>query len=319
MVYPIYGQTMAKNAINNKRTYFIKQKANKYKYGEYASESYIRKNLPSKQKPDKILKNAMEYYESGDWVADNYICTYVTSEVLEHANSEQKSKMLKCLMDGWISKNDRKAMKLILKSAQKDRKEFREVCEKAGGSDKLFKKLFDNGCFGIKSYLVISDKNPSFDDAINFNYTRKNKKEDYSLYFDLRFSETMAQAEKTLKSRIETYIKKDIVDHWTSGDKKPNFAVNDKKNGNNCGADFGDQKQDFVERYLTIGCFWIKVKDIKVTYKDNGQFSYRATMYIEEQTGVKKNNNESEDFLEPLCGKRIVNMGEWTITGEGKK
>jgi hypothetical protein len=230
-------------------------------------------------------------------------------------------------MNGWTGKDDEKAMELILKSSQKDRNEFRQVCKEAGGTDKVYNELF-------RFKIIDSDKRPSYSDHINplkFKLfpnvakfimvpipegTIKNSKgkEDYSLYFDLRFPETMEEAEKSLKFKIEEYIKKDSVDTWPSGDKEPNFSVN---GDNDFGAKYGDKKQNPHEEKLIIGRFWIKVKDIKVTYKENEKFSYKATMYIEEQTGTKGSDNEKYSWLEPLCGKRMVNMGEWTISGDG--
>jgi hypothetical protein len=233
----------------------------------------------------------------------------------------EKVDMLKWLLHGSVGPEKRNAIDIILKSAQ-DRDELEAICSDAGGTKKIYEALYGSW-FGLKS-MIDSDYGPSMTDQYNPNYPTISKgKEDYRIYFDLRFPNTMREAEETIKSNIEREIGKlgasgkntDEIP-WNYGEDtkdKYNFPVNDDLN--TCGHKYGDEKQGPLERTTTIGAFWVKAKDIKIHWKNNGGFTYEATMYVEEQTGVK--SGEPLAIFEPICGKRYVNMGEWRINGKG--
>jgi len=103
-----------------------------------------------------------------------------------------------------------------------------------------------------------------------------------------------------------------ICDQINSGGWRGNSDVDIKPDMKR----FGDVSQSWYEKNFMIGYFELKFENVHIMWNDeNCCFTYTATMYVLEQTGVGP--GEKESFVEPLCGKRYVDMARWDLTGKG--
>lgn len=112
---------------------------------------------------------------------------------------------------------------------------------------------------------------------------------------------------------------------------------------------FKDKPQNWLERNVQIGKFWIKVDTVNLEWKNNCTFSFQTTMYVLEHTGADVPGGNSRykivDFilyttklhpvfgvvdeniskydwgiyllrLQPLVMPRDVRMAEWAFNGD---
>lgn len=80
---------------------------------------------------------------------------------------------------------------------------------------------------------------------------------------------------------------------------------------------YGDVQQNIYERFICIGNFELKVKNINIEWTEEQKFSFTATMYVWEQTGVSTNEGEYGSCLSPFFKKRHIEMGTLSISGNG--
>ncbi|MBQ9759548.1 MAG: RHS repeat-associated core domain-containing protein, partial [Opitutales bacterium] len=158
---------------------------------------------------------------------------------------------------------------------------------------------------------------PGPGDQINICwFPRECAPKDYSSWFLTRFPKTIAGAKQLLESRIGDHIRERLC-------KSKAKTFNPEELGSLSDVDiqpdmkrFGDRPQTWYERVICLGSFELKFEKVNIAWEKN-TFSFTAVMYVWEQTGVSPNEGESESWLSPVCGKRLIRMGEWSLSGKG--
>ncbi len=95
-------------------------------------------------------------------------------------------------------------------------------------------------------------------------------------------------------------------------------------------AKYGDKNMSLYEEYLLMGHFSVRTKDIAVTWANKCEFSWKATFYLEDQTGSTSPSLKdklpaflydlvihSSSILTYIFWPRTVIMGEWEDSGSG--
>ena len=159
---------------------------------------------------------------------------------------------------------------------------------------------------------------PGFWDQVNLKwFPRSEDPEDYTAWFSKRFPKTIAGAKKDLIDRILNYIKENLC---STNSKTFDINALGKMNDIDVAPDmrrYGDVPQNIYERFICIGNFELKVKNINIEWTEEQKFSFTATMYVWEQTGVSPNEGEYGSCLSPFFKKRHIEMGTWSISGNG--
>ncbi|MDD4406219.1 MAG: RHS repeat-associated core domain-containing protein, partial [Parabacteroides sp.] len=142
---------------------------------------------------------------------------------------------------------------------------------------------------------------------------------DYREWFEYRFPRSIQSSKNLLKIQI--------VEKACSSPER--HSILSELKGVHINPDHGiegnyyDKKQTYCERHFYIGEFWVKANNISLNWENACCFSYKATAYVEEQTGAddpkSPNYKTIPDWLwhTRLFYKRIVTMAEWQIEGKG--
>ena len=158
---------------------------------------------------------------------------------------------------------------------------------------------------------------PGPGDQINICwFPRECTPKDYSSWFLIRFPKTIAGAKNLLESRIGDHIRGKLCKSKAKTFNPEELGVLSDVDIQPDMKRFGDRPQTWYERVVCLGSFELKFEKVNISWKKDN-FSFTAVMYVWEQTGVSPDEGESESWLSPVCGKRLIRMGEWSLSGKG--
>ena len=158
---------------------------------------------------------------------------------------------------------------------------------------------------------------PGPGDQINICwFPRECTPKDYSSWFLIRFPKTIAGAKNLLESRIGDHIRGKFCKSKAKTFNPEELGVLSDVDIQPDMKRFGDRPQTWYERVVCLGSFELKFEKVNISWKKDN-FSFTAVMYVWEQTGVSPDEGESESWLSPVCGKRLIRMGEWSLSGKG--
>ena len=151
--------------------------------------------------------------------------------------------------------------------------------------------------------------------------------EDLKEWFFKRFPNALEFAKNKMKERLAEKI---------CDAKNANTMPNNTVSWGFGGDDFkkyGDENMGFYEKYLLMGHFSVRTKNITVNWSSGCEFSWSATFYLEDVTGsnmpsLKDLKENTPAFLYDLLihlspllayifSPRTVVMGEWEDSGAG--
>ena len=148
---------------------------------------------------------------------------------------------------------------------------------------------------------------------------------DYREWFEYRFPRSIKSSMNLLKIQIVEKACSTPERHSILSELK---GVHINPDRYNCYDDdkygiYYDKKQTFCEKRFYIGKFWVKANNISLNWENACRFSYKATAYVEEQTGAEILGSPDYRVIPDGFGctrqfyKRIVTMAEWQIEGKG--